>query len=86
MKTDLLFPYPVPGADYDQEREILTPLKFGERLKWDCLLLLSQMFREGLSSSSAALGKESSEHRQQLWVRHTQVLQAGGGRWICFWC
>lgn len=39
MKTDLLFPYPVPGADYDQEREIRTPLKFRERLKWDCLLL-----------------------------------------------
>lgn len=60
MKTDLLFPCPVPGADYDQEREILTPLKFRERLKWDCSLLQSQMFREGLSSSSAALGKESS--------------------------
>jgi len=39
MKTDLLFPYPVPGADYDRERESLTPLKFMEGLKWDCLLL-----------------------------------------------
>lgn len=49
METGLLFPYSVPGADYDHEREILTPLKLMEGLKWDCLLLarVSQMLKKG---------------------------------------
>lgn len=41
----------VPGADYDHEREILTPLKLTERQRWDCLLLarVSQMLKKGWS-------------------------------------
>lgn len=79
MKMDLLFPYCVPGADYDHEREILTPLKLMEGLKWDCLLLARVRCLRKADLLKQLLGRRGAKLRaqQQLCVRYN----LGASRW-----